>query len=108
RLPYLRAAAAADCALLLFAKGDEHLLRSGPPTAWVDGRSQVRAGTARRNPSRTAADATQSASSRSGADVLGRITRVTDGKSQAKAGAATGLLVVDAPDWRVIPLENLL
>ncbi|MFO1535692.1 MAG: 3-dehydroquinate synthase II [Thermoplasmatota archaeon] len=71
---------------VLLAKGDPHTDRPGLRAVVVDGHNRIR----------------------DGAKVVGRLVRVKDARSQARAAAADGIVVVEADDWRVIPLENLV
>jgi 3-dehydroquinate synthase II len=86
RLGYLGAARAAQAEGVLLASGDGHLGRDGVETVAIDAAGTLRKGRAR----------------------LGRLVRVTDAATQRSAARAKGLVVVEAPDWRVIPLENLV
>jgi 3-dehydroquinate synthase II len=86
RLGYLGAARAANAQAILLAGGDEHVGKDGLTTIAVDGAGALRNGRVR----------------------LGRIVTVTDAASQRSAGTGKGIVVVDAPDWRIIPLENLI
>ncbi|HUR62290.1 MAG TPA: 3-dehydroquinate synthase II [Candidatus Thermoplasmatota archaeon] len=86
RLGYLGAAREAKAEGILLERGDEHVKKEGVEAVAVDAK-----GTLRRGP-RT----------------VGRIVRVTDAASQRSAARGKGLVVVEAPDWRVIPLENLI
>ncbi|MHB8632984.1 MAG: 3-dehydroquinate synthase II [Thermoplasmatota archaeon] len=86
RLPYLYAVENAHVERVLLAKADPHLERPGLPAAWVDAKGGIH-------------DA-------SGA--VARLQSVHDRKSQERAAKATGTVVVEATDWKVIPLENLV
>jgi 3-dehydroquinate synthase II len=86
RLGHLGAARAARAEAILLASGDEHLGKEGLDTVAVDAAGTLRRGRAR----------------------LGRLVEVRDAASQRSAAKGKGLVVVHAPDWRVIPLENLV
>lgn len=86
RLGLLHAAEAAGAERVLVPKDDPHLQRAGLAAIAADASGVLREGRRR----------------------IGRIVQVTDARSQAKAAAAAGIVVADAPDWRVIPLENLV
>jgi 3-dehydroquinate synthase II len=86
RLPYLSAIREAGAERVLLGKGDAHLQKEGLPAVAVDGHRALR----------------------DGRRTIGRIITVSDARSQAKAAAAAGIVVVEAPDWRIIPLENLI
>jgi 3-dehydroquinate synthase II len=86
RLGHLGAARAANAEAILLASGDEHLGKDGFSTVSVDGAGSLRQGRAR----------------------IGRLLDVHDAASQRSAGKGKGLVVVHAPDWRVIPMENLI
>jgi 3-dehydroquinate synthase II len=86
RLGYLGAAREAQAEAILLERGDDHLTRDGVSGVAVDGKGTLRRG------SRT----------------VGRVVRVTGAASQRSAGRGKGLVVIEAPDWRVIPLENLI
>ncbi|HUR63250.1 MAG TPA: 3-dehydroquinate synthase II [Candidatus Thermoplasmatota archaeon] len=86
RLGHLGAARAANADALLLDGGDEHLGKDGHATVAIDGQGTLRRGRAR----------------------IGRLVEVGDAESQRSAARGKGLVVVHAPDWRVIPLENLV
>ncbi|MEA3203575.1 MAG: 3-dehydroquinate synthase [Thermoplasmata archaeon] len=86
RLGHLGAARAARAEAILLATGDEHLGKEGLDTVAVDAAGTLRRGRVR----------------------LGRVVDVQDAASQRSAAKGKGLVVVHAPDWRVIPLENLI
>lgn len=86
RLGHLGAARAANAEAVLLASGDEHLGKDGVATVAVDEAGTLRQGRAK----------------------LGRMVEVTDAATQRSAARAKGLVVVQAPDWRIIPLENLI
>jgi 3-dehydroquinate synthase II len=86
RLGHLGAARAAHAEAVLLQSGDEHLGRDGLAAVAVDP-----AGTLRR-----------------GRERVGRLVEVTDAATQRSAARAKGVVVVQAPDWRIIPLENLI
>jgi 3-dehydroquinate synthase II len=85
RLGHLGAARAAHAEAVLLQSGDGQL-KDGLAAVAVDA-----AGTLRR-----------------GRERVGRLVEVTDAASQRSAARAKGLIVVQAPDWRIIPLENLI
>ncbi|MCA1810928.1 MAG: 3-dehydroquinate synthase II [Halobacteriales archaeon] len=85
RLGHLGAARAANAEAVLLQSGDGQL-KDGLAAVAVDP-----AGTLRR-----------------GRERVGRLVEVTDAASQRSAARAKGLIVVQAPDWRIIPLENLI
>jgi 3-dehydroquinate synthase class II len=86
RLPYLHVVEEVACEKVLLGRDDPHLERPGLAAVMVDGRGHLKEGPA----------------------TVGRLVRVADAKQQERAAKAEGLVVVDAPDWRVIPLENLV
>jgi 3-dehydroquinate synthase II len=86
RLGHLGAARAANADALLLDGGDEHLGKDGHATVAIDGQGTLRKGRAR----------------------IGRLVEVNDAESQRSAARGKGIVVVHAPDWRVIPLENLV
>ena len=86
RLPYLHAAEEVAAERVLVAKGDPHVDRPGLDPVVLDGHNRLK---------------------RLGQNV-GRLVVLSDAKAQEKAAKADGLVVVQADDWRVIPLENLL
>lgn len=43
-----------------------------------------------------------------GGTEVGHLVRLHDAKGQRDAAAAPGIVVVDAADWKIIPLENLI
>ena len=71
---------------VLLDKGDAHTARPGLRAIVADGHNHLKDG-----------DRT-----------VGRIVKVRDARSQARAAEADGIVVVEAEDWRVIPLENLV
>jgi 3-dehydroquinate synthase class II len=73
---------------LLFASGDDHArgVRFAARAIMVDKR-----GTLRR-----------------GGRTLGSFLPVTDAASQARAAQMPGIVVAQAPDWKAIPLEDLI
>ena len=71
---------------VLLEKGDAHIARPGLRPIVADGHNHLKDG-----------DRT-----------VGRIVKVRDARSQARAAEAEGIVVVEAEDWRVIPLENLV
>jgi 3-dehydroquinate synthase class II len=86
RLPYLHVLEEVACERVLLERGDPHVERPGLEAVTVDGRFDLK----------------------HHGQKLGRLVRVADGKGQEKAAKQEGLVVVDALDWRVIPLENLV
>lgn len=86
RLSYLHAIEEVAAERALVAKGDPHVERTGLDPVVLDGHNRLK---------------------RLGQSV-GRLVALTDAKAQDKAAKADGIVVVDAPNWRVIPLENLL
>jgi len=86
RLGFLSAARVARAEAVLLDSGDEHLGKDGLATVAVDGAGSLRKGRQR----------------------LGRLVTVTDAATQRAAGQGKGIIVVHAPDWRIIPLENLI
>jgi 3-dehydroquinate synthase II len=86
RLGLLHAAESAGAERVLVPKDDPHLQRAGLSAIACDASGVLREGRRR----------------------IGRILQVTDARSQTKAAAAAGIVVADAPDWRIIPLENLV
>lgn len=86
RLPYLHVLEEVACERVLLARGDPHVERPGLEVVTVDGRSDLK---------------------HHGAKV-GRLVQVSDAKGQEKAAKADGLVIVEADEWRVIPLENLI
>ena len=86
RLPYLHAVEEMAAEHLVLEKGDPHLDRKTLHPVALDGKLALR----------------------EGGRVIGRLVRLHDAKSQEKAAQAQGIVVVDAADWQVIPLENLI
>lgn len=86
RLGLLRAATDAGCEALLLDKGDPHLERPGLRAVAVHARGRLREGAA----------------------TVGRLVQVKGPKDQKRAADAEGIVVVEADDWKVIPLENLV
>ncbi len=86
RLPYLYAVEEMAAERVLLERGDPHRDRKGISTVTVDGKNTLR----------------------EGGKAVGRLVRLHDGKSQDRAAQAAGIVVVDAEDWKVIPLENLI
>lgn len=86
RLSYLHAIEEVAAERALVAKGDPHIERTGLDPVVLDGHNRLK---------------------RLGKNV-GRLMVLTDAKTQEKAGTAEGIVVIDAPNWRIIPLENLL
>lgn len=86
RLPYLHVLEEVACERVLLDRGDPHVERPGLEAITVDGRFDLKhRGTK-----------------------VGRLVRVADAKGQEKAAKQEGLVIVDAEDWRIIPLENLV
>lgn len=86
RLPYLHVLEEVACERVLLDRGDPHVERPGLEAITVDGRMDLK----------------------HHGHKLGRLVRVADAKGQEKAARQDGLVIVDAEDWRVIPLENLV
>ncbi len=86
RLPYLHVLEEVAAERVLLERGDPHAERQGIEAVLLDGHNRLK-------------HRGQNA---------GRLMRVADAKGQEKAAKADGLVVVDADDWRVIPLENLI
>lgn len=86
RLPFLHVLEEVACERVLLERGDPHVERPGLEAVTVDGHRHLKH---RGQP-------------------VGRLVRVADAKGQEKAAKADGLVVVEADDWRVIPLENLV
>ncbi|MEA3191419.1 MAG: 3-dehydroquinate synthase [Thermoplasmata archaeon] len=88
RLGHLRTLADSGAAAVLLEKGDAHHGREGLAAITVDAKGGLR----------------------QGGKPVGRVVRVHDKASQARAAKAKGILVAkpDATAWKVIPLENLL
>src|SRR5687768_8458256 len=86
RLPYLHVLEEVACERVLLQRGDPHAERPGIEAVTVDGHNRLK----------------------HQGQPAGRLVKVADAKSQEKAAKADGLVVVDADDWRVIPLENLI
>jgi 3-dehydroquinate synthase II len=86
RLPYLHVLEEVACERVLLERGDPHVERPGLEAVTVDGRLDLKHHGRK----------------------LGRVVKVADAKGQEKAARQDGLVVVDAEDWRIIPLENLV
>jgi 3-dehydroquinate synthase class II len=86
RLPYLHVLEEVACERALLQRGDPHADRPGLEAVTLDGNRHLKH---RGQP-------------------IGRLVKVADAKGQEKAARAEGVVVVDAEDWRVIPLENLV
>ena len=86
RLPYLHVLEEVACERVLLERGDPHVERPGLEAVTVDGRLDLKHDGRK----------------------LGRLVKVADAKGQEKAAKQEGLVVVDAEDWRIIPLENLV
>jgi 3-dehydroquinate synthase class II len=86
RLPYLHVLEEVACERVLLERGDPHVERPGLEAVTVDGRLDLK---------------------HQGKKV-GRLIRIADAKGQDKAVRQEGLVLVDAEDWRIIPLENLI
>lgn len=86
RLSYLHAIEEVAAERALVARGDPHIDRTGLDPVVLDGHNRLK---------------------RLG-QTVGRLVVLTDAKAQEKASTAQGIVVVDAPNWRIIPLENLL
>jgi 3-dehydroquinate synthase class II len=86
RLPYLHVLEEVACERVLVERGDPHTERPGLDPVTVDGHRHLK----------------------HNGQPVGRLVKVADAKGQEKAAKAEGLVIVDAEDWRVIPLENLV
>ncbi|MFA5944366.1 MAG: 3-dehydroquinate synthase II, partial [Candidatus Thermoplasmatota archaeon] len=86
RLPYLHVLEEVACERVLLQRGDPHVERPGLEAVTVDGRFDLK----------------------HHGEKIGRLVRMSNAKGQDKAAQQEGLVVVDAEDWRVIPLENLI
>jgi len=86
RLPFFKAVEEVGAERVLLGRDDPHLDRAGIDVVRVDGNNSLKDGTT----------------------ALGRYILLRSGKDQERAAAAEGLVVVEAQDWRVIPLENLI
>ena len=86
RLPYLHVLEEVACERVLLERGDPHVERPGLEAVTVDGRLDLK----------------------HGGKKVGRLVKVADAKGQEKAAKQEGIVVVDAEDWRIIPLENLV
>ena len=86
RLPYLHVLEEVACERVLIERGDPHVDRPGLEPVTIDGHRHLKH---RGQP-------------------VGRLVKVADAKGQEKAAKAEGIVVVDAEDWRVIPMENLV
>lgn len=86
RLPYLHVSEEVACERVLLQRGDPHVERPGLEAVTVDGHRHLK---------------------HRGVQV-GRLVVLSDAKGQEKAAKADGVVVVDAEDWRIIPLENLI
>ncbi len=86
RLPYLHCSEEMAAERVLLGKDDPHLQRPGLDAVAVDGKGTLkRAGQA-----------------------IGKLIVITDAKDQERASRSAGIVVVEATDWRMIPLENLI
>lgn len=86
RLPYLHVLEEVACERVLLQRGDPHVERPGLEAVTVDGRLDLK----------------------HHGQKVGKLVALADAKGQDKAARAEGLVVVDASDWRIIPLENLI
>jgi 3-dehydroquinate synthase class II len=86
RLPYLHVLEEVACERALVVRGDPHTERPGLEAVTIDGNRHLK----------------------HNGQPIGRLVKVADAKGQEKAAKADGIVVVDAEDWRVIPLENLV
>lgn len=86
RLPYLHVSEEVACERVLLQRGDPHVERPGLEAVTIDGHRHLKHREQK----------------------VGRLVQLSDAKGQEKAAKADGLVVVDAIDWRIIPLENLI
>lgn len=86
RLPYLAAARAAKAERIVVARDDPHATRDDLAAVTVDARHVLREGKA----------------------TVGRIVTLRSAADQKRAAKASGIVVMAADDWRIIPLENLI
>ena len=86
RLPYLHVLEEVACERVLVERGDPHTERPGLEAVTVDGHRHLK----------------------HRGQAVGRLVKVADAKGQEKAARTDGIVVVDAEDWRIIPLENLV
>jgi 3-dehydroquinate synthase class II len=86
RLPYLHVLEEVACERVLVERGDPHTERQGLEAVTIDGHRHLK----------------------HRGQAVGRLVKVADAKGQEKAAKTEGIVVVDAEDWRVIPLENLV
>lgn len=86
RLPFLHAIEEVAAEGALVARGDPHVDRPGLDPVVLDGHNRLK----------------------QRGQAAGRFVHLTDAKAVAKASKATGRIVVQADNWRIIPLENLL
>lgn len=86
RLPYLHAIEETAIERVLLAKEDPHHQRAGLKTAWLDGHNAIK----------------------QGKQTVGKWLKVADGKAAQRAAKVEGTIVVEATDWQIIPLENLI
>ena len=86
RLPYLHVSEEIACERVLLQRGDPHVERPGLEPVTVDGHRHLKQHEQK----------------------IGRLVTISDAKGQEKAAKADGIVVVDAADWRIIPLENLI
>jgi 3-dehydroquinate synthase class II len=86
RLPYLKAVRSANAERIVVGNDDAYLERTDVPVVRVDGRLALKAKT----------------------KTIGRWVRLRGGKDQERAGRVPGIVVAEATDWQVIPLENLI
>lgn len=86
RLPYLHVLEEVACERVLLERGDPHVERPGLEAVTVDGRLDLK----------------------HRGKKVGRLVKLADAKGQEKAAKQDGIVIVDAEDWRIIPLENLV
>lgn len=86
RLPFLHVLEEAGCERVLLQSGDPHVQRKGLDVVTVDNNDRLR------HKGRS----------------LGRLVHLKEASDQASAARGTALVLVDAADWRIIPLENLI
>lgn len=86
RLPYWKTAKKLGCERILLGKDDPHLEKDGFEIIKVDGRNALKEGT----------------------KTIGKYVILRNAKDQARAAKAEGFVIVDAQNWAIIPLENLI
>lgn len=86
RLPYWKTAKQLGCERVLLGKDDPHLDRDDVDVVKVDGRNALR----------------------SGKKPIGKYIVLRNAKDQERAAQADGFVIIDAQNWAIIPLENLI